>query len=143
MTEIAASAVLTPGDTPFAVVIRPKTTHGWRPISVKIQPNELPKTGQQRDASAISPNQPLVGVRPSRVSQRISAAPAALKRPTPIMKPERPVGHRDVRHVVAGGVVRRARVLPVLLLVLARSWLMPWTSPSKVPVARKDSRQGT
>ena len=44
MTEIAASAVLTPGETPFAVVIRPKTTQGWRPISVKIQPNELPKT---------------------------------------------------------------------------------------------------
>jgi ABC-type nitrate/sulfonate/bicarbonate transport system permease component len=29
------------GDTASAVFCRPKTIHGWRPISVKIQPVEL------------------------------------------------------------------------------------------------------
>jgi hypothetical protein len=43
--EIHTSAALTPGDTPAAVGIRPKTIHGWRPISVKIQPNELANSG--------------------------------------------------------------------------------------------------
>ena len=118
MTDVAASNVLTLGETPFAVVIRPNTAQGWRPISVKIQPKELPETASTGMASAIAPNQRLVGVRPLRVSQRISAAPAAASEADADHEAERPVGHRNVRHVVAGGVVRRARVLPVLLLVL-------------------------
>ena len=34
------------GDTPFDVFMRPKTIHGWRPISVKIQPAEMPNSGK-------------------------------------------------------------------------------------------------
>ena len=64
MTEIAASAVLTPGDTPLAVVIRPKTTHGCRPISVKIQPNELAEDRRHRESER-EPAEPRgSGVRP-------------------------------------------------------------------------------
>ncbi len=84
-SEIQASVVLTPGETPFAVVIRPKTTQGWRPISVKIQPAELPASISSGVAIAIRPNHFEVGARPLRVRNRISAAKNAASRPKPIM----------------------------------------------------------
>ena len=37
-------------DTPAAVFIWPKTSHGWRPISVKIQPNEFASSGSSGSA---------------------------------------------------------------------------------------------
>ena len=68
------------------MVIRPKTTHGWRPISVKIQPHELANvTAIGRDRPRV-PSHATPGVRPLRVSHRISAAPPAAKKPRPIMK---------------------------------------------------------
>ena len=70
-------------------------------------------------AIAIRPNHFVVGARPLRVRQRISAARNAASHAEADHVAEGPVGHRDVRRVVAGRVVvARARVLAVLLLVL-------------------------
>ncbi len=66
-SEIQASVVLTPARRPVDVFIRPKTTHGWRPISVKIQPAELPSSIRIGAAMAIRPNHFVVGARPLRV----------------------------------------------------------------------------
>ena len=85
ISEIQASVVLTPGESPFAVVISPKTTHGWRPISVKIQPAELPASISRGVAIAIRPNHFDVGALPRRVRNRISAAKSAASMPRPIM----------------------------------------------------------
>ena len=43
---------VTPGETLFAVVSRPNTVHGWRPISVKIQPMVIPRYGSGRPQRA-------------------------------------------------------------------------------------------
>ena len=77
--------MLTPGESPLAVVIRPNTTQGWRPISVKIQPVELPSSIRIGVAIAIRPNHFEVGARPLRVRKRISAENNAASRPNPIM----------------------------------------------------------
>ena len=143
ISEMSASPTLTPGETPFAVVIRPKTTQGWRPISVKIQPKELADDRQQRERERHPAQPPAGGARPRRVSQRISAAPARGQQAEPDHEPERPVGHRDDRRVVAGGVVLRARVLAVLLLVLRAQLVDALDLAVEVPVARNDSRHGT
>src|SRR5699024_4034424 len=47
LIDIKTSAVVVPGDTPVRVVISPNTSHGWRPISVNIQPKELASSGKK------------------------------------------------------------------------------------------------
>src|SRR5215203_4210956 len=44
--DVITSAWLTSGETAEAVGSTPYTTHGWRPISVKIQPQELAISGK-------------------------------------------------------------------------------------------------
>ncbi len=45
--RVAITAVVeTPGDTASDVRNRPKTAHGWRPISVKIQPAVFARYGR-------------------------------------------------------------------------------------------------
>ena len=56
-----------PGDTPAAVGINPNTIHGWRPISVKIQPKLLPS----RPVSGSS----TIGASGTATSSAIAAAP--------------------------------------------------------------------
>src|SRR5690349_15410394 len=85
ISEVATSPVPTVGETPFVVVIRPNTTQGWRPISVKIQPNEFAATGSSGSTIASRAHHRLVGARPRRVAYRIRIAAAALNRPRPII----------------------------------------------------------
>ena len=82
---MAACATLTPGETACAVVITPKTAQGWRPISVKIQPNELATSGSSGRAIASHSQTRPRGTRPLRVPTRIAAAAAAAARPSPII----------------------------------------------------------
>jgi hypothetical protein len=83
--EIRTSAVLTPGDTPAAVGMSPKTIHGWRPISVKIQPNELPSSGVSGRRRASLPHQTLRGIRPRLNAQSTQIAASADDMPMPII----------------------------------------------------------
>src|SRR5699024_9851627 len=52
LIDIKTSAVVVPGDTPVRVVIIPNTSHGWRPISVNIQPKELASSGKKATVTA-------------------------------------------------------------------------------------------
>ena len=45
ISEVQTSPPDTLGETPVAVVMRPKTSQGCRPISVKIQPKLLANNG--------------------------------------------------------------------------------------------------
>ena len=47
VNEVSTSVRETLRDTPSRVSISPKTIHGWRPISVKIQPKELASSGSR------------------------------------------------------------------------------------------------
>ena len=83
-------------DTPAAVFIWPKTIHGWRPISVKIQPNELPTSGSSGSAIAdhssarrLPPVRLMPAASPCRrlrhSSHSATSAISADSRPMPIM----------------------------------------------------------
>ena len=74
------------GLTPALVRISPNTTQGWRPVSVKIQPNELASTGSSGTTPAASRTQREVGARPRRTSHQTSSANAAAARPIPIIR---------------------------------------------------------
>src|SRR6478672_10018198 len=119
------SPIETFGETPLAVVIRPKTSQGWRPTSVKIQPKLLAKTGRSGAATAAYANHLDVGVRPLRVSHRTASAMSAVTMPSPIMR-------RNDQQVVG-----------MLGTYAALRSLMPLTAPLKSPVAGKLSRPGT
>ena len=83
----------TDGDTPSAVSMRTAsgpsglgtTTQGWRPISVKIQPNELAANGATTSSTASLEYQPLPGTRPRRVSQSPTSARPTVSSPSPII----------------------------------------------------------
>src|ERR1051325_2666930 len=86
MREVAASPVLTAGEPLSAVLKTPNTVHGWRPISVKIQPNEFASSGMATVVMAAVQSQRLVGVRPLRLAHRASAAIAMARPPKPIIR---------------------------------------------------------
>ena len=75
----------TGGDTPDPVVKMPKTSHGCRPISVKIQPKLLPRMGSSGVAMTIQCHQRALGTRPPRVCHRTTSAMSAASMPTPII----------------------------------------------------------
>ena len=86
ISEVSTSTCSTPGETPFAVVISPNTTHGWRPISVKIQPKELARAAGTAARCAAPQDQrprgrPAAPGRPAGASAAIAAA----SRPRPII----------------------------------------------------------
>ena len=83
---MTTSPAETEGDTPVLVAISPKTSHGWRPISVKIQPKLLPKTGSSGVAMMSQCHQRAAGTRSRRVAHRTAAAAAIAAKPTPIMR---------------------------------------------------------
>src|SRR5689334_24371303 len=87
------SPIETLGETPLAVVMRPKTSQGWRPTSVKIQPKLLAKTGRSGAATAAYASHRAVGVAPLRVSHSTARAMSAVAIPSPIMR-------RKVQYVV-------------------------------------------
>src|SRR3954468_20432090 len=84
--EAMTSPIETLGETPLAVVIRPKTIQGWRPTSVKIQPKLLARTGRSGAATAAYANHRDVGMRSLRVSHRTATAMSEVAMPSPIMK---------------------------------------------------------
>src|SRR5689334_24105461 len=86
ISEVAAVPVLTDGEPLSAVLKTPKTVHGWRPISVKIQPNELASSGMPTVVIAAIQSQRLAGVRPRRVAQSASSATTIASPPKPIIK---------------------------------------------------------
>ena len=51
ISEVSTVPAPTLGETPSAVSMTPNTIHGCRPISVKIQPNELAKMGMNGSAT--------------------------------------------------------------------------------------------
>ncbi len=64
----------------------PKTIQGWRPISVKIQPAEIPKSGKSTMvALAMEANLPF-GVRPPRKAHSAQSAYRAAIMPRPIIR---------------------------------------------------------
>ncbi len=71
----------------------PKTIHGWRPTSVKIQPKRVGEDGQERSGDGGISSQRCVGARPLRVSHSTASAMAAAAMPSPIMR-------RNVQYVV-------------------------------------------
>src|SRR6478736_4776854 len=50
--EISTVQPGTLGETPSCVSMRPKTIHGWRPISVKTQPTRIAKSDAGHDQIA-------------------------------------------------------------------------------------------
>src|SRR3954464_3271710 len=91
------------------------TTRGWRPISVKIQPDALATNGAPTASS--EPWTPIrdVGTRPLRVAHSASAATAADTPAHADHQPEVPVGDGEQRRVVDGlaGLVAERRVVRV------------------------------
>ena len=75
----------TEGETPVLVAITPKTSQGWRPTSVKIQPKLLPKIGSSGAAMIAQCHQRARGTRSPRVVHRASSAMRAASTPTPII----------------------------------------------------------
>ncbi len=78
------------GDTPADVGRSPKTSHGCRPISVKIQPNELAASGRKGSTTAQrSIHRPAnvltEGARPRRVAHSIHEASAIESPPAVII----------------------------------------------------------
>lgn len=86
VNEVSTSASETLRDTPLRVSISPNTIHGWRPISVKIQPKELASNGSTGMASPARSSHLLLGVRPLRWLQSTSRAIAPAAIPKAIMK---------------------------------------------------------
>src|SRR3954471_19470548 len=62
------------------------TTHGWRPISVKIQPNEDARNGGASAAMPSRPTHTLPVTRPLRVTQNATRASAADPSANPIIR---------------------------------------------------------
>src|ERR1035437_1119870 len=79
-------AALTPGLTPAALLPTPKTTHGCRALSVKIQPKELAKMGRRGITNMLRTNHRLRGNRPRRINQSASNEIRAANAPKPIIK---------------------------------------------------------
>src|SRR5882672_10420004 len=73
------------GDIASRVNCSPNTAHGWRPISVKIQPNALPKTASGADQINARQTHLLLGNLPRRVNQSPSTPNAVVTAPSPIM----------------------------------------------------------
>src|SRR6266536_985042 len=88
ISEVATEPEPTLGETPVVVCSNPKTTQGWRPISVKIQPKLLAANGSPTDRMLAPQNQRAQrpsGSRPRRVSQRPSRATRIGSIPSPII----------------------------------------------------------
>ena len=84
----------TAGETPVAVVMSPKTVHGWRPTSVKIQPKEFAAIGKSGAATIIQCHQ----------RARITAAGP----------PSRSIALRRVAHSAAIAVAIEASPAPIM-----------------------------
>ena len=135
MRLITISVVLTDGEMPSAVCIRPCTIHGWRPFSVSIHPAVL--HDERHGTAQIATHRNRAGGR-QLLAPASATAPTAPSRRAPGCRqvrhhPHRPVLDEDVRHVVARAV---------LLLVLRLELVEAVTWPSQVPVASSDSRCG-
>src|SRR5690606_8568328 len=81
----------TDGETPASVGMSENTTHGWRPISVKIHPKEFANSGSRGRMIAVQSRyrvarEPCAGTRPRRSAHRIHAPPAIATKPRPIMR---------------------------------------------------------
>src|SRR3954470_20739190 len=85
VSEVSTDPVPTVGETLSAVRRWPNTVQGCRPISVKIQPNELASSGSDTDQTAARQNQRPDGSRPARVSHRPRAASSTENMPGPII----------------------------------------------------------
>ena len=73
------------GETPSLVLSRLKTIHGWRPISVKIQPTIRAARGSGKAHTAIRDTHLFFGKRPLRISQRPAAERSTGSIPSPII----------------------------------------------------------
>ena len=73
------------------------TTHGWRPISVKIQPNDEARNGVAIATMPSRPTHTLPLTRPLRVTQSATSASAADPSAEADHEPEAPVGDGEVR----------------------------------------------
>src|ERR1017187_6699419 len=67
ISEAQTSPADTLGETPLAVVMSPKTIHGWRPVSVKIQPKLLANNGSSGVARIVQNHRRWRGMRSRRV----------------------------------------------------------------------------
>jgi hypothetical protein len=87
--EVSTVPAPTDGDALSAVLSTPNTVHGWRPISVKIQPNEFAASGSTTAHGPSRQNQRVTRGSAS-CSRRVSHSPASpntvTTRPSPIMK---------------------------------------------------------
>ena len=74
---------MTPGDTPLSIRITPNTIHGARPISVKIQPAELPTKGSTiAGTSSASSSRPCSN-RSRSIATTAQAASSSISKPAP------------------------------------------------------------
>src|SRR5699024_261241 len=85
LMDVSTSVVVVPGDTPVRVVMSPKTSQGCRPISVKIQPNELASSGKKPTVAAAHHHSLWpIGLRRHR-NHRTPVATAIAATPVPII----------------------------------------------------------
>ncbi len=91
------------------------TIQGWRPISVKIQPNSAARNGIGSAITPSLPNHGLSEIRPLRVYHSAARASSGREHREADHQAERPVGHREVGHEV-DVPDRRAVLLGVLRL---------------------------
>src|SRR5262245_33354344 len=78
---IASQVVLTLGELASAVCSRPWTIHGWRPISVSIQPNEAATKGRNVFTTPAQRNQRAVASRLRRYRNAPTRAIRATSEP--------------------------------------------------------------
>src|ERR1035437_5545004 len=74
MSEVQTSPADTEGETPWAVVMTPKTIHGCRPVSVKIQPKLLANNGSSGVARTVQNQTRGRGIRSRRVDHNTAMA---------------------------------------------------------------------
>ena len=125
-----------------AVVMTPKTSHGWRPVSVKIQPKLLANNGSSGRTATAQNHRPVAGIRSAAGRPQHGDGDQGAQHPEPDHDPEGPVGQRDGRRVALAEHASAASA-PYCFSYAALMSLMPSTGPSKRPVARKLSRPGT
>ena len=84
--ETPALAAPTLPETPALVNIRPKTTHGCRPSSVKIQPKLLARRGRKTANADARHHQVGLGNLPLRVVQSPTTDRSRASSPKPIIR---------------------------------------------------------
>src|SRR5690606_3824683 len=88
VNDSATSPAVTLGETPSAVSISPNTTHGWRPISRRIQPKLFAATGRTGRISPAGSNQRDRGVRPPRCAHHAHSTIRVVGAPSPLISRE-------------------------------------------------------